>query len=106
MKINSLIKNLEADIVNIADIDREIEGGYCGDFLSVVMGKAPENAGWFTIMNNQNVAAVATLTDVGIIILCDGVKPDPLLDKKVKDVGINCITTEYTVFDAVKKSGL
>ena len=106
MKINSLIKNLEADIVNIADIDREIEGGYCGDFLSVVMGKAPENAGWFTIMNNQNVAAVATLTDVGIIILCDGVKPDPLLDKKVKDVGINCITTDYTVFDAVKKSGL
>lgn len=106
MKINSLIKNLEADIVNIADIDREIEGGYCGDFLSVVMGKAPENAGWFTIMNNQNVAAVATLTDVGIIILCDGVKPDLLLDKKVKDVGINCITTEYTVFDAVKKSGL
>ena len=106
MKINSLIKNLEADIVNIADVDREIEGGYCGDFLSVVMGKAPENAGWFTIMNNQNVAAVATLTDVGIIILCDGVKPDPLLNKKVKDVGINCITTEYTVFDAVKKSGL
>ncbi|MBQ4073289.1 MAG: hypothetical protein IJD50_06210 [Clostridia bacterium] len=106
MKINDLIKNLNADIINIADVDREIVGGYCGDFLSVVMGKAPESAGWFTIMNNQNVAAVATLTDVGVIILCDGVKPDPLLDKKVRDVDINCITTSLSVFDAVKKSGL
>lgn len=106
MKINELIKNLEAEIISIADADREIEGGYCGDFLSVVMGKAPEGAGWFTIMNNQNVAAVATLTDVSVIILCDGVKPDPLLDKKVREVGINCIATDFTVFDAVKKSGL
>ena len=106
MKINDLIKNLDADIISIVNVDREIVGGYCGDFLSVVMGKAPENSGWFTIMNNQNVAAVATLTDVGVIILCDGVQPDPLLDKKVRDVGINCITTNYSVFEAVKRSGL
>ncbi len=106
MKINELIKNLNADIVNVSNADRDINGGYCGDFLSVVMGKAPEDSGWFTIMNNQNVAAVATLTDVSVVILCDGVKPDTLLEKKVKDVGINCLTTDYTVFDAVKKSGL
>ena len=106
MKINELIKNLNADIVNVSNADRDINGGYCGDFLSVVMGKAPEDSGWFTIMNNQNVAAVATLTDVSVVILCDGVKPDALLEKKVKDVGINCLTTDYTVFDAVKKSGL
>ncbi|MBO7178487.1 MAG: hypothetical protein J6V69_05245 [Clostridia bacterium] len=106
MKLNDLIKNLDADIVNVADASREINGGYCGDFLSVVMGKAPEDSGWFTIMNNQNVAAVATLTDVSVVILCDGVKPDPLLEKKVKDVEINCITTHLTVFDAVKNSGL
>lgn len=106
MKLNDLIKNLDADIVNVADAGREINGGYCGDFLSVVMGKAPEDSGWFTIMNNQNVAAVATLTDVSVVILCDGIKPDPLLDKKVRDVEINCITTQYSVFDAVKKSGL
>ncbi len=106
MKLSELIKNLDAKIINITDADKEIVGGYCGDFLSVVMGKAPEGSGWFTIMNNQNVAAVASLTEVGAIVICDGVEPDQLLDKKVRDVGIDLIVTHYPVFEAVKKSGL
>ena len=106
MKLSEIIKNLDAKVVNASDLDKEIVGGYCGDFLSVVMGKAPENGGWFTIMNNQNVAAVASLTEVGVIIICDGVEPDPYLDKKVRDVSLDLIITPYPVFEAVKKSGL
>ncbi len=106
MKISEVIKNLDAEVINVIDEEKEIAGGYCGDFLSVVMGKAPENSGWFTIMNNQNVAAVASLTEVGLIILCDGVSPDVLLDKKVRSVGLDLIVTKYPVFEAVKKSGL
>ena len=106
MKIGEIIKNLEANIINVIDEEKEIEGGYCGDFLSVVMGKAPENSGWFTIMNNQNVAAVASLTEVGLIILCDDVQPDEFLAKKVSSVGLDLIVTKYPVFEAVKKSGL
>ena len=106
MKISDLVNNLNANIVDCEDAEREVVGGYCGDFLSVVMGKAPADSAWFTIMNNQNVAAVASLTEVGLIILCDGVSPDVLLDKKVRSVGLDLIVTKYPVFEAVKKSGL
>ncbi|MBQ8178226.1 MAG: hypothetical protein IJ033_03435 [Clostridia bacterium] len=106
MKLTEIITNLDAKVINVTDANKEIEGGYCGDFLSVVMGKAPENSGWFTIMNNQNVAAVASLTEVGVIIICDGVEPDELLAKKVAQVGLDLIVTPYPVFEAVKKSGL
>lgn len=106
MKINELVKNLNASVVYCEDAEREVIGGYCGDFLSVVMGKAPADSGWFTIMNNQNVAAVASLTDVAVIILCEGVKPDDLLRSKAESVGLNLIITDLSVFDAVLKSGL
>ncbi len=106
MKISELVKNLNAQTVFVADNDKEVQGGYCGDFLSVVMGKAPEGSVWFTIMNNQNVAAVATLTEVGVVVLCEGTEPDVLLAKKAEAVGINIIKTEYPVFEAVLKSGL
>ena len=61
MKIGELAKILSAKVVNQGEA-QEVKGGYCGDFLSHVMAKAPENAAWFTIMSNVNVAAVAHLT--------------------------------------------
>lgn len=106
MKLSEIIKNLNAEAIRVNDPDKEIAGGYCGDFLSVVMSKAPEGSAWFTIMNNQNVAAVASLTEVGVVILCDGVKPDPLLEKKLEVASIELITTDLPVFEAVLKSGL
>lgn len=81
MKTYEIAKLLNAKIVLMPEPDREIEGGYCGDFLSFVMGRAPENCAWFTIMNNANVAAVAALTDIGVIVLCENVQPDESLKK-------------------------
>ncbi len=106
MKISEIIANLNANVVCVTDENKEVVGGYCGDFLSVVMGKAPADSAWFTIMNNQNVAAVASLTEVGLVILCEGTEPDALLLRKAESIGIDLITTDYPVFEAVLKSGL
>ena len=106
MTLNKAISLLDGKIHACCTEDRELSSGYCGDFLSFVMGKAPSGCLWFTIMNNQNVAAVASLTEVGLIILCDDVQPDEFLAKKVSSVGLDLIVTKYPVFEAVKKSGL
>ena len=103
MKINELIEKLNANVVNLIDGNLELSTGYCGDFLSFVMGKAPSGCAWFTVMNNVNVCAVATLAEVGIIVICEGVKSTPELIEKVKLQGINLIETEYDVFEAVKR---
>ena len=59
--------------------DRGIESGYCGDFLSNIISRAPDSCAWLTVMNNVNVAAVATLIDCACIILCEGTEPDEAL---------------------------
>lgn len=60
-------------------LGKPVTGGYAGDLLSWVMGRAKPGSAWVTIMSNQNVAAVAVLADVSCVILSEGVKPDEAL---------------------------
>ena len=55
----------------------EIEGGiYCCDLLSIVMGRAPADGLWVTVMGNLNSIAVAVLTDSACILLAEGMALD------------------------------
>ena len=103
MTIREIANRLDA--VTVVEADRKIEGVYVGDFLSRVMGKAPPSCVWLTVMNNVNVAGVATLADIGAVVLCEGVVPDPLLRQKCVDEKIPLLTTELPVFDACLRLG-
>lgn len=100
MTVEGLADLLGARIVNLADGERELTAGYCGDFLSFVMGKAPEGCAWFTVMSNVNVCAVATLADVAVVVLCEGVTPDAALAERVNQQEVNLLTTDMTVYEA------
>ena len=54
-------------------------------------------------MNNQNVAAVQTLADIALTVLCEGTEPDEMLSKRAKERGLNMIVTELGVYEAVKR---
>lgn len=82
-------------------IDREVTGGYVGDLLSLVMGKAQSGNAWVTIQTNINIMAVASLTDVAMIILAEGLSPDPNTAKRSDMEGIPVYSTEKTAFDIV-----
>lgn len=102
MKIGKLIKLLNASAIHIPEnFEHEISGGYCGDFLSLVMNRAPENCAWFTVMTNINVAAVATLANVAVVVVCEGSKCDEALKNKAVLQNICIIETELSVFEAV-----
>lgn len=83
--------------------DREIEGCYCGDLLSWVMGRAKSAQAWITIMSNINIAAVATLSDVSCIILSENVSPDDGVLDTAELRGINILKTEMPTFEAAKE---
>ena len=102
MNIKSIIEDLGARIVHLEEPEREVNGGYCGDFLSNVISKAPADSVWFTVMHNQNVAAVQTLADISLTVLCEGVEPDETLRARVVDKGLNMIVTDLPVYEAVK----
>ncbi len=99
MTVQNLADTLGLTPFHLEDAGRTVSGGYCGDLLSWVMGKASADGAWLTIMSNVNVAAVAALTDVSCVILTEGVTPDaPLLDK-AKAQGINLLGSGLSTFD-------
>ncbi|MDD4315816.1 MAG: hypothetical protein PHC84_01495 [Clostridia bacterium] len=81
------------------------ESGYCGDFLSFVISKVPDQAVWFTVMNNANVAAVAKLGEVAAVVICDGVRADERLIQCCKNEEINLIETKLSSFECAFRLG-
>lgn len=100
MTVAQLADTLGLTVFSAPEPDREVSGGYIGDLLSWVMGRAQSGDAWITIMSNQNVAAVAALSDVACVILTEGVQPDPDLLKKARTQGINLLGTQSGSFRA------
>lgn len=80
------------------DQDREVTGGYCGDLLSWVMGRAESGDAWITIMSNINIIAVATLADPACIVLAEGVELDAGVMEKAEREGVNVLSSELDSF--------
>lgn len=100
MTVRDLIDALHLNTFHLADPDRTVTGGYCGDLLSWVMGRAEADHAWLTIMSNVNVAAVAALSDVSCVILTEGVVPDADLLSRAEKQDINLLGTNRSTFDA------
>ncbi len=102
MKVKELAE--QADYVVFAEgEDREIESGYCGDFLSNIISRAPDSCAWLTVMNNVNVAAVATLIDCACIILCEGTEPDEALLARARALPVWVLGAKGNVFEETKR---
>lgn len=100
MKVKDLINEGSFKWINEAESDREIEKIYCCDLLSVVMGRAPANCAWVTVMGNVNAVAVATLAEMSVIILAENAVPDEFMLQRAKQEHVNVIKTELPIFDA------
>ncbi len=100
MTVNELANQPDFSAVLIADGDRQICGGYSGDLLSWVMGRAKEGDAWVTIMSNVNIVAVSTLADPACIVLAEKVVPDEETLNRARQQGINILTTSLDTFGA------
>lgn len=99
LTVEKLVELLGLEVIELPDGGREITGGYAGDLLSWVMGRAQPGDAWVTIMSNMNVAAVAQLTDAACVIFAEGVKPDPEALTKAQMHGINLLGSPKGVFE-------
>ena len=98
MTVRGLIDALALTPIVLADETREIAGGYAGDLLSWVMGRAQADEAWVTIMSNSNIAAVASLTDVATIVLSESVQPDEGVAETARQRGINILGSDRSTF--------
>lgn len=100
MTVSLLAEKCGFDFVTLPDPDREVCGGYVGDLLSWVMGRARENCAWITIMSNVNIVAVASLADVSCVILSEGVSLEESVIKTATDKGVNILSTSLNSYEA------
>ncbi|MCI9032129.1 MAG: serine kinase [Clostridia bacterium] len=89
----------------LVDSDADVKAFYAGDFLSRVMGKAPSDSVWITVMGNVNVAGVAVLAEIKTVVVCEGVVPAPQLVEKCKEENIALVTTDKGVYECCRLVG-
>lgn len=83
-------------------LEREVSNIFCCDLLSFVIGRAPEDCAWVTVMGNVNVIAVATLADAACTVLAEGTKPDADAVAKAAETGCALLLSDLPVYETAK----
>ena len=98
MTAAALQQELALNALCLPEPDAEVTGGYAGDLLSWVMGRAEAGNAWVTIMSNRNILAVATLAAVSAVVLAEDVAPDEGVREEAEKRGINLFQSPLSTF--------
>ena len=101
MKVSELSEKIKGIIISGSG-EKELDGCYIGDLLSLAMSKVQENNIWITIQTNINSIAVASLTEAGCIVVCEGFTLDENALEKAKDEVISVILSEMSAFEIAR----
>lgn len=106
MTVKDLITPLGLELLCEGDLDRPVVGGYCGDLLSWVMGRASADHAWFSVMGNVNAIAVCVLADLPCLILCENAQLDDAARSRAAIENITVLRSDknaYTLAVALSK---
>lgn len=99
MTVADIMRQLALEPICTGDLERKVRGGYCGDLLSWVMGRAKADDAWITIMSNVNSVAVAVLADVACIILADSSAFDEDAAKRAQEQEVTVLRSDKSQFE-------
>jgi len=98
MTIREIAAALGAEILHDDFEDSELSGAYTSDLLSDVMAYAREGGALITIQAHKNTVAVATLTNISVIIICNSRPiPEDMLNA-AKNEGIAVLLSKENQF--------
>ena len=97
MKLREVMDKLRLEHV-CGELDKEVVHGYTCDLLSEVMGNAKPGTLWVTVHSHMNIIAVATITGIRGIILCNGHDYGDQTIEKAKEEGITLFKTQENSF--------
>lgn len=85
------------------ELERQIQGGYCGDLLSDVMANAPIGCVWLTVQAHQNIVKVGILREMAAIVLTGGQTPDKETIERANQEGIPILIWPNSAFELAGK---
>ena len=92
MTVKDFIEKCNLKVHVEGELDREIKDCYIGDLLSWVMGRAPADSAWLTVMGNIN--SIATLADVSCIVLVESAALDDEAKAKAEMHDVTILSTD------------
>ncbi len=98
LTVKELSERCGYKVICMPEPDREVTGGYAGDLLSWVMGRAKSGDAWVTIMSNLNIVAVASLADPACIILSENVDLDEGVKERAEQQLVNILKSDKDTF--------
>lgn len=102
MKLAEIVERLELEILTGHEyLDREITGGYASDLLSDVMAHGAKGDLWVTLQTHQNIIAVASLKELGGIVLVNGRSPEAETAAKAAQEKVPLLRTPLPAFEVV-----
>lgn len=99
MTVKELAEALGLEILVEGDQERPVTGGYCGDLLSWVMGRASAGDAWMTVMGNVNAVAVAVLADVACILLVEDAALDEDARRRAENQDVPILRSGRTSYE-------
>jgi hypothetical protein len=98
MRLLDIVEQLELDVVHLTDPQHQINAGYASDLLSCVMASAKADNVWVTLQSHPNVIAVASLLELGAVIITEGIEPDKQTTQQAQDKAVNVLKTTRDTF--------
>ena len=80
-------------------LDREAGRVFCCNLLSFVVGRAPADCAWITVMGNVNAIAVAVLADTACIVLAENAALDGEACTRADGQDVPVLRSPYPIFD-------
>ena len=99
MRVSDFVDVAELEILSLPNPESEISGGYVGDLLSWVMGRAEADQVWITIMTNINILAVASLAGVSAVVVAENAEITADVISKAQEQGINLLRSSKAAFE-------
>ena len=98
MKLNEVLELVQGENITV-DSDVDITSAIACDMLSVVMANGKAKGAFVTIQSSMNTIAVASLLDMGCIILARNTNMENKVIEKAKEEGIPVIKSPLTTFE-------
>jgi hypothetical protein len=99
LNTQTVVEKLSLEVVAKGREDVNVEGAIAGDLLSFVMASAKERWVWITVQTHLNIAAVAVLKDIPLIIVGAGRRPVEDLIERCREEQLTLACSPLPVFE-------
>ena len=102
MNLEAIVNELGLKVQTGKDLlNREITRGYASDLMSDVIANAQAGDIWITLQVHINVVAIASMREIGAIILTHNRQPLPETEKKAREEGVPILVSDLPAFELV-----